>query len=212
MQMPSVFGTNTRGVTDGNYRRPPVAQVREAWTGDAGQFRRRTVHAGIGRARPQADVAVHTTAQFSSVASRRERVEAIIRTKYPTDSSELRAADSIEYRDLVDTAEMLALESFGQELPDAYVIEMQRRKYQRERDAALQAMTHTFDDGAVVQVRPQDMGNFQTAIAAGEPQEWVMEDNTVRNTTVEELQEAMDSGISQGKTIWNDYASKVKAL
>jgi len=154
----------------------------------------------------------YTTAQFSSVASRRERVEAIIRTKYPTDSSELRAADSIEYRDLVDTAEMLALESFGQELPDAYVIEMQRRKYQRERDAALQAMTHTFDDGAVVQVRPQDMGNFQTAIAAGEPQEWVMEDNTVRNTTVEELQEAMDSGISQGKTIWNDYASKVKAL
>jgi len=154
----------------------------------------------------------YTTAQFSSVASRRERVEAIIRTKYPTDSSELRAADSMEYRDLVDTAEMLALESFGQELPDDYLREMQRRAYQRERDAALQAMTHAFDDGAVVQVRPQDMGNFQTAIAAGEPQEWIMEDNSIRLTTVEELQAAMASGVTQGKAIWNDYAEKIKAL
>lgn len=154
----------------------------------------------------------YTTAQFSSVASRRERVEAIIRTKYPTDSAELRAADTMAYRDLVDTAEMLALESFGQELPDAYVIEMQRRKYQRERDAALQGMTHTFDDGAVVQVRPQDMGNFQTAIAAGEDKLWIMEDNTVRLTTVEELQAAMASGITQGKVIWNNYAEKIKAL
>lgn len=154
----------------------------------------------------------YTTAEFSPVASMRERVEAIIRSRYPTDSSELRASETREYRDLVDQADMLARESFGQTLSDDYVREMQRRKLQRERDTALQGMTHTFDDGAVVQVRPQDLSNFQTAVAAGEPQDWVMEDNTVRMTTVEEMQTAMASGVVQGKTIWNDYADKVKAL
>ena len=154
----------------------------------------------------------YTTAEFSNTANRRERIEAIIRTKYPTNSAELRTADSLAYRSLVDKAEMLALESFGKPLPDKYVREMQRRQYQRERDAALQVMTHTFDDGAVVQVRPQDMGNFQAAIAGGEDQQWITEDNTVRMTTVEELQAAMASGIAQGKAIWDDYADKVKTL
>jgi len=154
----------------------------------------------------------YTTAEFSPVASMRERVEAIIRTRYPTDSSELRASETREYRDLVDRADILARESFGQILSGDYVREMQRRKLQRERDTALQGMTHTFDDGAVVQVRPQDLSNFQTAVADGEPQNWIMEDNTVRMTTVEEMQTAMASGVTQGKTIWNDYADKVKAL
>jgi len=154
----------------------------------------------------------YTTAEFSPVASMRERVEAIIATRYPTESSEFRASDTREYRDLVDQADMLARESFGQELSEDYIREMQRRKLQRERDSALQAMKHTFDDGAVVQVRPQDMSNFQTAIAAGESQDWIMDDNTVRNTTVEELQAAMASGIAQGKAIWDNYAENVKAL
>jgi len=74
---------------------------------------------------------------------------------------------------------------------------------------ALQGMTHTFEDGAVVQVRPQDMGNFQTAIAAGQPQDWVLQDNSVRNTTVEELQAAVNAGVAQGKAIWDEYANKV---
>lgn len=154
----------------------------------------------------------YTTAAFSATASRVERVEAIIATRYPTDGTEARAATSLAYLDLVDRAEMLALESFGQPLPDAYVQEMQRRKLQRERDAALQMMTYTFDDDAVVQVRPQDMANFQTAIAIGEDQAWIMENNTIRTTTVTEFQSAMESGIAQGKAIWDDYAEKVKNL
>jgi len=142
----------------------------------------------------------YTTAEFFCTASRRERVSAILAACGHDDEAHR------------DKADMLARESLGQELSDAYVIEMQRRKYQRERDAALQAMTHTFDDGAVVQVRPQDMGNFQTAIANGADQDWIMEDNTVRLTTVEELQAAMASGVAQGKAIWDDYAEKIKAL
>jgi hypothetical protein len=39
-----------------------------------------------------------------------------------------------------------------------------------------------------------------------------MEDNTVRLTTVDELSTALDSGIAQGKAIWNDYANKIKTL
>ena len=90
--------------------------------------------------------------------------------------------------------------------------EVIRKQAQTDRDTALQAITHTFADGSVVQVRPQDLSNFQLAIAQGVDREWVMEDNTVRMTTVAELTEAMNSGITQGEIIWSNYINSIKVL
>jgi len=91
-------------------------------------------------------------------------------------------------------------------------MEAKRKALKAVREASLKAITHTLEDGSDVQVRPDDLGNLNLAIAGGEDQQWIMEDNTVRMTTVEELQAAMASGIAQGKAIWDDYADKVKAL
>lgn len=91
-------------------------------------------------------------------------------------------------------------------------IEAQRQAAKRIRDEALNAITHTFPDGSVVQVRPSDLSNFQLAIAQGIDRKWVMEDNTTRITTVGELQAAMASGIAQGGSIWDDYIDAIDAL
>lgn len=80
------------------------------------------------------------------------------------------------------------------------------------RDTALSALTHQFADGSVVQVRPKDMPNFQIAISFGQSEEWVMADDNVRLLTVAEMQEAMNSGIAQGKVIWNNYTAELKLL
>ena len=154
----------------------------------------------------------YTTAAFSATATLEERVEAVIRTTYPTESIEARAAGSLDYMVFSDMADMLARESLGQELTEDYMREMQRRQLQRERDAALQAMTYTYDDGSVVQTRPQDMPQFQTAIASGVDQDWIMENNTVRRSTTQELQAAMNSGITQATAIWDQYADRMKEL
>lgn len=90
--------------------------------------------------------------------------------------------------------------------------ESDRKALQSARDASLQAMTHTFADGSIVQVRPQDMSNFQTAIAIGQDRDWIMSDNSVRLTTVSELQEALNSGIAQGQVVWAEYAAALKSL
>ena len=91
-------------------------------------------------------------------------------------------------------------------------IEAQRQAAKRTRDESLNAITHTFPDGSVVQVRPSDLSNFQLAIAQGVGRKWVMEDNTTRTTTVAELQAAMASGIAQGEAIWGDYIDALDAL
>ena len=80
------------------------------------------------------------------------------------------------------------------------------------RDTALQAITHDFLDGRIVQVRPEDLANFQLAIANGVSREWVMADNSVAVLTVEEMQAAMQSGIAQGEAIWDNYIAELKLL
>jgi len=87
-----------------------------------------------------------------------------------------------------------------------------RLQAKEDRDNALQDMTHTFADSTIVQVRPQDISNFQIAISGGISEEWVLKDNSVRLTTVAELQEAMDSGIAQGIVIWDTYKTVLKGL
>ena len=94
----------------------------------------------------------------------------------------------------------------------AYENEAARKALQRQRDEALKAMTHTFEDGRVVQVRPTDLPNFQTALALGTDQRWVMADNTTRMTTAAELQAALESGVAQAQQIWADYADALDSL
>lgn len=94
----------------------------------------------------------------------------------------------------------------------ALTSEEKRVALQQTRDAALNSMTHTFADDTVIQVRPSDLTNFNIAIEVGTSRDWVMADNSVRFTTVAEMQEALASGITQGQAIWNTYAQELKDL
>ena len=87
-----------------------------------------------------------------------------------------------------------------------------RQQLKANRDTALQAITHDFLDGRIVQVRPQELANFQLAIANGVSREWVMADNSVAMLTVEDMQSAMQSGIAQGEAIWDNYITELKLL
>jgi hypothetical protein len=55
-------------------------------------------------------------------------------------------------------------------------------------------------------------GTLNLAIAAGQSEDWVLVDNTVRELTVAEMQEALLSGIEQGKVIWRVYTAELKKL
>jgi len=90
--------------------------------------------------------------------------------------------------------------------------EKDRIQLKTERDNALKDITHDFGDGRIVQVRPEDIANFQIAINIGLTQEWVMQDNTIASLTTAELQEALDNGILQGKQIWQTYIDSIKIL
>jgi len=87
-----------------------------------------------------------------------------------------------------------------------------RKALKAVREASLKAITHTLEDGSAVQVRPDDLGTLNLAIAAGQSEDWVLADDTVRTLTVEEMQEALLSGIEQGKIIWRVYTEELKQL
>lgn len=90
--------------------------------------------------------------------------------------------------------------------------EMERQALKQQRDLALQAITHEWPDGTIVQVRPQDRDNLREAIENGTPLLWVLADNTSRETTPEELQAALDAGTDQAKAIWATYAARLNEL
>ena len=91
-------------------------------------------------------------------------------------------------------------------------VESNRMVLKSGREADLLAITHTLADGAVVQVRPEDLANFNMAINEGLSEDWVMDNNDVQELTVEEMQECLLSGIAQGKTIWKTYTNALKQL
>lgn len=95
---------------------------------------------------------------------------------------------------------------------EAEELESKRRTLQKERDDALDSIVHTFEDGRIMQVRPKDLGNIQTAISQGIEQKWIMEDNTTRLVTIEELQQGMAAGIQQGQAIWAKHADDLDEL
>lgn len=81
-----------------------------------------------------------------------------------------------------------------------------------QRDSDLQNISYTFTDGRTVQVRPQDISNFQLAINRGIDQKWILSDNTVSLLTVTEMSEALSSGIEQGEVIWQACTAAIGAL
>ena len=102
----------------------------------------------------------------------------------------------------VKSAEVLAAEQ----------VEANRMALKSTRDTGLLAITHTLTDGSVVQVQPSDLPTLNMAISAGNAEDWVLEDNTVRELTVAEMQECLLSGIAQGKAIWKAYTDALKSL
>lgn len=90
--------------------------------------------------------------------------------------------------------------------------ESSREQAKFERNTDLSEITYDFGDGRIIQVRPQDLQNMQLAIEMGITHNWVMADNTVKQVTSAELQEAYVDGITQGQEIWSTYINKVKEL
>ena len=91
-------------------------------------------------------------------------------------------------------------------------LENQRKALKSTRDQALSDLTHTLSDGAIVQVRPKDMPNFNIAIANGRSKDWVLADNSVKNISVEDMQICLVEGIIKGEQIWQEYTDGLKAL
>lgn len=124
--------------------------------------------------------------------------------------------ESVEFEPFAEVLELGLVSAFDQVAYNANIAEEQREAarsaLKSKREADLQSITHDFGDGRIVQVRPQDVGNFQLAISKNSTTEWIMEDNTIAELTVEELQTAFASGVAQGEKIYMDYMQTLKAL
>lgn len=80
----------------------------------------------------------------------------------------------------------------------------------RVRNERLDALTHDFGDGRVIQTRPQDEANILRAIDLLESEglqsvNWVMLDNKKYPVTLAELKEALRVGRLSGFDVWEDY-------
>lgn len=90
--------------------------------------------------------------------------------------------------------------------------EVRRKNLKEVREESLNGLIHTFADGSTIQVRPQDLPNFNLAIAQGVTRKWVMADNSIRMVTVAEMQEAVAEGITQGSAIWDEFMAGLELL
>jgi hypothetical protein len=90
--------------------------------------------------------------------------------------------------------------------------ESQRSVLKAIREQALFNVKHTIADGSVYQVRPGDLVQFEGAITKGNPEEWILDNNFTRMTTVAEMQECYISGIDQIAVIWRNNNATLKAL
>lgn len=124
--------------------------------------------------------------------------------------------DEKEFEPFAEVLELGLVTEFDLAAYDAKIAseqkEAKRIALKNKREADLQAITHDFKDGRIVQVRPQDVGNFQLAIAKNKTTEWIMEDNSIAELTVQELQTAFDSGVAQDEEIFKDYMQALKVL
>jgi hypothetical protein len=91
-------------------------------------------------------------------------------------------------------------------------LEQGRQRLKSVREQALLNVKHTMADGSIYQVRPGDLPNFSMATQEGQTENWVLDNNMTRLTTVAEMQECILSGIAQGKVIWRSHTDALKAL
>lgn len=124
--------------------------------------------------------------------------------------------DDEEFEPFAEVVSLGLVPNFDQAAYDAQIAaeqkEAARISLKNQRNRLLQSITYSFSDGRSVQVRPQDVSNFQMAISMNINTEWVMSDNTVSELTVAELTEALNHGISEGQRIYVEYMSELKLL
>jgi hypothetical protein len=143
-------------------------------------------------------------------------LSSILKTVYSTgDKTEIKIPENAplppSYTDIKPS-------EFDEWLNGAWVINLdlqkdgKRNKLKSDRSKSLNDIKHTIADGSIYQVRPSDLPNFSLAIQENKSQDWVLDDNTVRLTTVAEMQECLNSGIAQGKAIWSKHTDALRAL
>lgn len=106
------------------------------------------------------------------------------------------------------------MENFETDIPQETDAEWRLRKMveilQNRRDELLESLTHTYQDGRVIQCRESDEQPIRNAIERMQrsgltKQLWRMADNTSALVTVDELHEAIVSGQDQGAQVWSDF-------
>ena len=89
-----------------------------------------------------------------------------------------------------------------------------KAKAKEDRNDALMACTVELN-GSVYQTRPSDEANFRLSIygmAAGEIEGWILEDDTVKDTSKEDLTIILGLGLEKVKAIYSTYKDILKAL
>jgi hypothetical protein len=107
-----------------------------------------------------------------------------------------------------DYQKVLRLITLGEVTLIPYVAPPENPKI--ERDHMLNEMCYDFNDGRVMQTRPQDEQNIRNAIDIMENNNysichWVMLDNVKYEVTLEELKTSLKEGQKQAMRIWNNY-------
>ncbi len=110
-------------------------------------------------------------------------------------------------------AKNIKIKKKSQAEKDAIAKDEARRALKAERDAALQAIVFDLGAGKSVQVRPQDIVNFQLAISrTTDPIDWVLSDNSVEPLSIDILSQALAFGVNEGERIWKQYTDKLKVI
>lgn len=125
------------------------------------------------------------------------------------------ASGTPEYDELLAEAKAknIKIKKKTQAEKDAIAKDEARRVLKAERDAALQAIVFDLGAGKSVQVRPQDIANFQLAISrTTDPIDWVLSDNSVEPLSIDILSQALAFGINEGERIWKQYTDQLKVI
>jgi hypothetical protein len=91
-------------------------------------------------------------------------------------------------------------------------LEQATRALKAVREQSLLGVTHAISDGSVYQIRPADLMNFEGAITRGKPKNWILANNTVRLTTVAEMQECFAAGADKIEAIWDENTDALQTL
>ena len=94
------------------------------------------------------------------------------------------------------------------ELQSINIASKSRKAARKNLDIGLGEMELDLGDGRIVQTRPQDQQNIMAKIEvinAGGSDRFIMKNNTIHSVTVAELQQALQSGITKGSILYEQY-------